>query len=143
MHTQAASLLLDGRVLVSGGYSSLSDTAPSLADAYIYDPVADVWFPTGSMRTARAQHRMLTLPDGRVLAAGGLDISGQLLTGTELFDPATGAWTPTGDLPVAVWWPAAAVLPDGTVLFAGGATNVDGTATTATCEIYSPPPPSH
>ena len=54
-----ATLLLDGQVLVSGGFASyfyddgdgnLYYTAAQWASAEIYDPVSGTWWETGSMR---------------------------------------------------------------------------------------------
>ena len=45
-----ATLLPDGRVLVSGG--ATDDTVP-LSSAEIYDPALDTWSPTGSMSVSR------------------------------------------------------------------------------------------
>ena len=92
------------------------------------------------MSDARAEHTMLRLPDGRVLALGGLDQNNDVLRTVEIYDPAVNAWTLTGSLPVAIFWPAAVVLRDGRVLVAGGSTDLKGGGTTARCEIYSPPP---
>jgi N-acetylneuraminic acid mutarotase len=139
-YAHQAVLLSDGRLLVSGGWSATKNSDLSKASAETYDPAADVWTATGSMADARADFVMVGLPDGRVLAAGGIDRRYRVLDSAELFDPVTGDWQITGKLPVAIWWPASAVFPDGRVLFAGGATDVVGSGRTATCEIYTAPP---
>ena len=62
------------------------------------------------------------LPDGRVLAAGGINpASGEMYTTTEIYDPATGEWNLTAPLVPAHCRHAAVVLPDGRVLMTGGA----------------------
>ena len=64
-----ATLLTDGRVLVSGG----STTAPARwRSAEIYDPALGTWSPTGSMSASRYYHTATLLPDGRVLVSGGV-----------------------------------------------------------------------
>jgi hypothetical protein len=73
----SAALLGDGRVLVAGGVTS--SPFPEVASAEIYDPATGTWTPVGSMGTARAtscngynQTYLATLPEGQVLAAGGV-----------------------------------------------------------------------
>jgi N-acetylneuraminic acid mutarotase len=135
-----AVLLENGRVLVAGGWYATSNSDPSHATAEIYDPAADKWTATQSMAKARAAHMLVRLPDGRVLAAGGVDPDYHVQVGSELFDPASGAWRASGDLAQAVMWSAAEALPDGRVLVAGGAVDANGTKTTAICQIYTAPP---
>ena len=62
-----ATLLPDGRVLVTGG----SDDASTWGSAEIYDPALGTWSTTGSMSTNRYYHTATLLPDGRVLVSGG------------------------------------------------------------------------
>jgi hypothetical protein len=60
-----ATLLVDGRVLISGGCNG----SPS---AEIFDPVQLTFSPTGEMVAPRALHRAVALTDGRVLIIGGV-----------------------------------------------------------------------
>ncbi len=60
----AATLLQDGRVLVSGGGGVFSG-----ASAEIFDPASGMWTSTGSMAIVRLRHTLTTLLDGTVLAA--------------------------------------------------------------------------
>jgi hypothetical protein len=140
-YVDAASLLRDGRVLVAGGWYSTSNSDPSHATAEIYDPATNRWAATGSMTSGRAEYSLVGLPDGRVLAAGGVDPAYGVQATSELFDPTTGTWQATGSLAVATMWPAAQALPDGRVLLAGGGLDALADRVTAACEIYSPPPP--
>jgi hypothetical protein len=84
-----ATLLPDGWVLVSGGFSP---GYVSLASAEIYDPALGTWSLTGSMSTARWIHTATLLPDGRVLVSGGSDDiaggGGGALASAEIFDTA-------------------------------------------------------
>lgn len=134
-----AVFLSDGRVLVAGGWSATRSSDPSHDTAEIYDPAANRWTATGPMTSARAEYGLVGLPDGRVLAAGGLDPAYKVEASSELYDPTTGAWQPTGTLVVATVWPAIEALSDGRVLVAGG---LDTTASKVNdvCEIYTPPP---
>ncbi len=131
--------LADGRVLVAGGWSSATVRSKSLASAEIFDPRTKAWATVGAMSTGRAQFRMAALPDGRVVAVGGLGPSNDPLAGTDLFDPAAGSWSPTGAMADASWWPALVVLEDGRALVAGGASDASGAAPLASAELYGPP----
>src|SRR5688572_23315267 len=53
-HHHTATLLPDGRVLVSGG--SDGSEFGVLGSAEIYDPALDTWSPTGSMGVSRFYH---------------------------------------------------------------------------------------
>lgn len=135
----AAAQLADGRVLVSGGDDALAAGDAPLASAEIFDPSTDAFAATGPMSVARAEHTLTSLPDGRVLAAGGRTASGDPTATAEVFDPATGSWTRVdalnegrGELSFARFAHSAVRLGDGTadpsddrVVLAGG-TGVDG-----------------
>jgi hypothetical protein len=77
------SFLPDGRLLVAGG-------APigSMRSTHIFDPTAEAWTKVADMQEARWYPTVLTLPDGRILAA-----SGSGATQVEVYDAATDAWT--------------------------------------------------
>jgi N-acetylneuraminic acid mutarotase len=137
-YAHSAALLTDGRVLVAGGWYATSNSDRSHETAEIYDPVADRWTATGSMTKPRAEYGLVSLPDGRVLAAGGVDVVFKVMPGSELYDPTTGVWMSMGNLGVGRMFLAIETLPDGRVLVAGG--ELDGGKPTAVCEIYTPPP---
>jgi hypothetical protein len=67
-----ATLLNNGDVLVTGGYTNLATTYPvDSAVATFYDPATNTWTATGSMITGRESQTATLLPDGQVLMAGG------------------------------------------------------------------------
>jgi large repetitive protein len=117
----AATLLPDGRVLISGG----ANVGYFTSSAEIYDPAASAWTATGTMGVARGIHTATLLPNGTVLTAGGNHntISAPTivaLSSAEIYDPATGTWTATGSLNAARSTHTATLLPSGQVLVATG-----------------------
>jgi hypothetical protein len=117
----SATLLTDGRVLVTGGFNG------DQRSSEIYDPSTGTWATTGRIDSVRVDEQTaVLLKDGRVLNVGGHPTAGGL------FDPATGTWAATGplgadyaDLLVSV------ALPDGRVFMAGG-------GSTAAAHMFDP-----
>jgi hypothetical protein len=119
--------LVDGRVLVAGGYSAGYAVTQT---AELFNPSTEVFTMTGAMARPRAGHVAARLHDGRVLVAGGwYQVGAETLNAdvsAEVFDPATQAFTPVGDMETARGDAAALVLPDGRVLVTGGSRLVGG-----------------
>jgi tRNA A-37 threonylcarbamoyl transferase component Bud32 len=134
-----AVLLKDGRVLVAGGWASTTLASRSLADSEVFDPLTGAWTTVGSMTAGRAQFRMAALPDGRVVAVGGLGTGHRPLASVDLFDPVSSSWSRTDAMSRACWWPALVVLQDGRALVAGGASDKTGAVPLASSELYGPP----
>lgn len=72
-----ATLLPDGKVLVTGGYDGNDLT---LASTEFYDPASGRWTPTGAMIDARYFHTATLLPNGNVLLVGGANDIASLAT---------------------------------------------------------------
>jgi len=93
--------------------------------------------PTGAMTSARALYGVASLPDGRVLFAGGIADFGVHLIQAELYDPASGTFSATGSMTETRMRPTTVGLADGRVLLLGGRGGSSGEAL-ATAEIYDP-----
>lgn len=116
-----ATLLPDGRVLVTGGDNSIG-SGGALATAELFDPATGTFSPAASMNVGRAAHTATLLADGRVLVASGVvdgDAPGRHAS-AELFDPRTGRFSITGSLVTERYGHSAMLLSDGRVLMAGG-----------------------
>ena len=123
-----ATLLLDGRVLVVGGYGNTA----TLNSAEIYDPGIGMWTTTDHMATARGSHTATLLPDGTVLVVGGDNSDSDSLASAEIYTPngTPDRWTATGSLADGDRANhTATLLPSGEVLVAGGYGCVDRTGT--------------
>ncbi|GGU12229.1 DUF6603 domain-containing protein [Streptomyces lateritius] len=147
-----ATLLPDGRVLVTGGDTPAGRPggtyrAGSLDSAEIYDPTTGAWTLAARMPGGRGRHRAVLLPTGKVLVLGGTGgprcHAGYRDAAT--YDPAANAWSATGALAAGRWDFTALALADGRVLAAGGrvltgaaAPGQGGDVLTAAAEIFTP-----
>ena len=115
----SATLLDDGRVLISGGL---------LSSAEVYEPSSGAFRTVGSMDSARHEHTATKLEDGRVLIVGGrsFDDQGRLhaFAQSELFSPTDEAFSITGSLVDQRSEHTATRLLDGRVLVLGGRNNL-------------------
>lgn len=125
-----ATMLLNGRVLMAGGYDG-SNLAT--ASAELYKTKKRDFDLTGSMLVARGRHTATLLLNGKVMVAGGYDSSETTLSSAELYDPNTGTFSATGSMTIARWRHTETRLLNGDVLIAGGS---DGTTAVASAELY-------
>jgi hypothetical protein len=122
-----ATRLRDGKVLIAGASRR----------AEIFDPITSTFSPTGDMVDGRnGEHRAVSLPDGRVLVAGGTTNEGGAVATAELYDPASGVFSTTGSMVEGHFLGTAEALPDGSVLVIAGYGS--GSAPDKTVERYDP-----
>jgi putative cell wall-binding protein len=131
-----ATTLANGTVLVAGGDDGSLGEGSTLNAVAIYDPAGNTWTAAESMHTARSDHAAVRLADGRVMVAGGTNVSFVPLSSVELFDPVSGHWTVADPLPVAVYGLTLSLLPDGRVMAVGGRSSA--AASTTWVQIYDP-----
>jgi N-acetylneuraminic acid mutarotase len=126
-----ATLLMHGKVLVTGGYNNLTS---GILSAQLYDPATNTWSPSaGSMATPRNNFTATLLTNGKVLIAGGY--YNKPISSAELYDPVSNTWSPAASMAAARGSHTATLLANGKVLVAGGDTN-HGFLSSA--ELYDP-----
>ena len=115
LYNHTATLLEDGRVLVTGGQTSRRSSQfslpPAVASAEIYDPSTGRWSPTRPMFDPRRHHGGVLLEDGMVLVSGGLteEFTTHVenaevdyvfpIASAEVYDPSTETWSRVSDMP--------------------------------------------
>jgi len=128
----SASLLSDGRVLVTGG------SGPNGALATVEICGSDGFVPAKPLFLARARHTSTTLKDGRVLVTGGIAggiVGGAATNHAEIYDPAADSWSIVPPMAEPRAGHVAMLLQDGRVLISGG----EASATTRSkLEIFDP-----
>jgi hypothetical protein len=156
-----ASLMGNGRVLVTGGYSALDLQNPlslltgMIVSTEIFDPLTNTFTPGPNMLEARALHTSTTLTSGQVLIAGGLSVLPIInlpnVSNTAYrFNPATNSFGFPSTFSGGRFFHSAAAMSNGKVLLVGGV-NLDlsvflttlnpldiiiGTRTD--CQLYTP-----
>jgi hypothetical protein len=127
--SQTASVLLDGTVLVAGGFGN---SCPGRgAGVAIFDPASNSFRAGVSLPTRRAEHTATTLNDGRVLITGGGDpcdfLGGSISSTAVVFDPATSSYSSEEAMREPRSGHSATLLADGKVLVVG-----------STAELFDP-----
>jgi len=122
-------LLPTGRVLAWDGQTAGHDARvwdPS-TNSFASVPVTDNIFCSG----------LASLPDGRLLVAGGHFSSHTGLNTTNLFNPFSQTWSSGSAMAFDRWYPTVTALPDGRMLVTEGEIDCDGCNATIP-EVYSP-----
>lgn len=130
-----ATLLKNGQVLITGGFSLSDKPDRATSGAEIYNPDTGRFTPTGGMMSERFKHSAVLLPDGRVLIVGGVEVvfdrQQRFYASAEVYDPARGRFSAAGSLsiPRHKITDSSVLLKNGKVLIAGGGWGV---------EVYDP-----
>jgi hypothetical protein len=111
-------LLLNGKVLITGGYS---DSEGNLDSAELFDPITETFITLPKMIEKRNIHTEILLNDGRVLLVGGQCVNGESSSKiVEVFNPSTSSFSIVGNLNYSRCSHSTSVLDDGSVLIIGG-----------------------
>ena len=132
----AATLLADGKVLVTGGFGDSGGAYLSSGELYDSQPGTFTALAS-SMTKARYCHTSTLLTDGRVLIAGGDILNSSSLANADLYTPSTKQFTASASvMSVPLRLNATAtLLKDGKVLVAGGDNN---DTAFASADLYDP-----
>jgi hypothetical protein len=118
-----ATLLLNGKVLITGGRDPTFQPARELASAELFDPDTGTFTRVGDMAMPRVFHTATLLPDGRVLIAGGDGYEPVSPRSAELYDPSTGTFTTTGRMVAPLVFGKSTLLDNGKVLIVDAVTD--------------------
>ncbi len=113
---------VDGLPLLVGG---ASDTA-SLSRVELYDSAAEAFNVVAPLDNARLRPTVVSLGDGRVLAAAGKIANVGPIGVTELYDASINAWTEGPEIGAPRTGTAATTLQSGNALVVGGFNQVTG-----------------
>ena len=116
-HWHTATKLLDGKVLVAGGFGKRFKVLKSVE---IYDPLTGEWSKSSEMNFPRAEHSAVLLKDGRVLVTGGRDENYAPAFTSEIFDSESGTWEMYEDMSRQRHKHISIVQPDGSVILIAG-----------------------
>jgi MYXO-CTERM domain-containing protein len=129
----AATLLPDGRVLLSGGCGD-GACRMTLPSAEIFTPGAG-FSAAATMPGARHDHTATLLATGQVLVAGGAMGPASSIPRAEVYLPDLDRWIAVEDMMLDRAYHVAALLPSGKVLAAGGC---NPTTCMPWCEVFTP-----
>jgi hypothetical protein len=130
----SAALAPAGVMLVGG--STNGGQATNRVEAYADGNLSDL--KSQYLKEGRRAFALTALPDGRVIASGGLNPDGQALSSIEVWSPSSKRWR-TAYLKNGRAFHTATLLEDGTVLLVGGLTNYGALLeATSLIEIFDP-----
>ncbi|BAT74371.1 hypothetical protein VIGAN_01202600 [Vigna angularis var. angularis] len=95
-------VVLNGKLLVMAGCSSVDGTASVSEEVYQYDSCLNSWSRLSNMNVARYDFACAEV-NGLVYAVGGYGANGDSLSSAEVYDPDTNKWTPIESLRRPRW----------------------------------------
>jgi hypothetical protein len=143
----SSSMYLPGKIMKAGSSFDSQGSGVSSKSTFILNTTqsSPAWVPTPSMVYSRTFFNLVTLPDDRVLAAGGeTDKSGgniaNAVYAAELWSPQTHAWTTMASMHTPrEYHSTALLLPDERVVVSGMGADFGNVTDEKTAEFYSPP----
>ncbi len=112
---------------------------PNHFPSEVYAPTTGTWTITAKMNEDRQNYTMTMLPDGTVLASGGIDWSSDTTRSTaEIYHPSSDTWTVTTPLDRPRFRHMAVSLPDGRVMVIGGGRYPEAFDTLVSVVIFDP-----
>ncbi|KAI6686683.1 hypothetical protein NL676_032596 [Syzygium grande] len=84
--------VVDGKLLIVGGYSVTGGSGTVSAEVYQYDSRLNSWSKLRNMNEARCNFACAEV-NGMVYAVGGYGAEGNIIGSAEAYDPNTGKWT--------------------------------------------------
>jgi hypothetical protein len=116
----ALAALPGGGAILIGGTAGAWDKPFAIdATTLLFDAATEKWSPGPPMPAGVLDPAVASLPDGRVLVAGGIGMNGPV-TSVFLYDPVATTWSVAADLPAARARAASVVLVNGTLVLVGG-----------------------
>lgn len=131
----AAAGLVDGKIIVAGGYEDASGT-PALEQAVqVFDPAQDTWSTAASLPDPRWASGAAVL-DGKLYVVAGCTTSACVPEASSVFayDPVSNSWTSVASYPIPVGFPACGAV-GAELVCAGGEQGGQGLAA---AYAYSP-----
>jgi len=132
--------------MVAGGVTAniVALSASAVPDVSIYNNATNTWQNGPNMAAGRYAHGLVTIPNGRVVAMGG--VVGTVSSTTtpittaavEQYNPLTNSWSPLTSLLEPRAAASLALTPDGKRVVVIGGANDLGSITPGTAELYVP-----
>ncbi|CAM8916081.1 unnamed protein product [Rhodiola kirilowii] len=95
-------VVLNGKLLVVGGYSVIDGSRTVSSDVYQYDSCLNSWCKLANMNTPRHDFACAEV-NGVVYAVGGYGVEAESLSSAEMYDPETDSWTPVESMRRSRW----------------------------------------
>ena len=118
-------LLLNGKILLSGGYTQTGGHSVISLNPQIYDPSTNTWSFTGPLSFGTVGGSTSLLSNGNVMVAGGTpgDGMGNFLSSVQIYNTYTNTWSISTPLPSSLVYQTSVQLKDGKIMLIGGVDN--------------------